>query len=118
MVLANESPVGKLGRHRDKVVGCCGRQPAVRKLLEARFTKHCTVVSFTFVRPSKVSNKTIKQNTLKFNVMDPLVTIVHLSLVVFRSSNWANSAIDKSKAVFQWGTLVMYCISTILEQLW
>jgi hypothetical protein len=77
--------------------------------------KHCTVMSFTFVRLSKFSNKTIRQhNTLKFNGMDTLVTIVHLSLVVFRSSNWANSAIDKSKAVFQWGTLVIYCISTIL----
>jgi hypothetical protein len=104
MVLANESPVGKLRHHKDKVVGGCGRQPAVRKLV--------------FVRPSKVSNKTIRQhNTLKFNGMDPLVTIVHLSLVVFRSSNWANSAFNKSKAVFQWGTLVMYCISTILERL-
>lgn len=63
-----------------------------------------------------MSNQTIWQSyRLEFHGMDPLMPIVQYFLVLARSWDWSDCAIDKPKAVCQCRPLCSYSISLGLK---
>ena len=67
----------------------------------------------------EVGNQSVwNHNRLKLQAMESLVATKYLSLMIFRSTHFPNSAINKTPTVHERGTFVVHRLAVTYKRIW